>query len=480
MAPIELKIIVSLLILNSLLIGSSVSMQYEEIGDGEWEKVSNDNEKFNETGWITYLIQNPKIAEIKIMQEGEFQFAWKMNDLNPGNRLHFKNNLLNTTKGYEKYGAFNVKKDDKLKWVFSVVNGGRIWIAFPPAQTNSTTIKPPMPPVDIVLSTPPMPTPTVNAVLNGPAFGLTDSELKFSIICGANTNYLIDWGDGQKTEIGSFMEAKTINESHIWMENKQYIVRVLTRNSNNETIGESKEFIVDLYDHKELSNNSLQDAINNIENYTELVLRNPEYVIDEVFIKNKGHIIIRSEQGYAILSGNCAENKIIINDSSHIKLIGLHIRSANNGIIIDNSNNLNISLNIIEFGCGNTGLILKCGQNNTIIGNEIWHQIGTHERGANWGIEVDKGRDNRIENNIINHDGNYYHYVINYENQNNTIIVSDLNRFPQDHDRDTFVKLGNCSYSWNVNGFEQSCEQRPGCNCLPHDSCLVESHIWCP
>jgi hypothetical protein len=155
-------IIFILLFINIFLIDISISMPYELIGD--WERASNENELYPEEGWTTYSIITPRIAELKILEEGDFHFAWKMNKLESTNKLHFKNKLLGPSLEFKGSSYYEVNKNDILKWVFSVAEGGQIWIAFPPSQI--TTL-----PQPCVVETPSIVNPTVRAVINGPVLG---------------------------------------------------------------------------------------------------------------------------------------------------------------------------------------------------------------------------------------------------------------------------------------------------------------------
>ena len=127
-----------LIFINIILINISVSKPYELIGD--WESVSNDNEAYQKSGWITYSITTPRIAEIKILEDGEFLFASKMNNLKSTNNLHFKNKFgskpIKSTLEFTKSNSVEVNKNDTLKWTFSVAKGDQIWIAFPLYKYN--------------------------------------------------------------------------------------------------------------------------------------------------------------------------------------------------------------------------------------------------------------------------------------------------------------------------------------------------------
>lgn len=123
--------ILILLAVNFVLIVVSTSLSYELKGD--WREVSNLDEAYNKQGWKTYTMKTTSISEVKILQDGLFNFAWKMNHLGDQNKLYFKDEPFFNSTDFKETDYYNVKKNEILKWMFSTANwdGGQVWIAFP-------------------------------------------------------------------------------------------------------------------------------------------------------------------------------------------------------------------------------------------------------------------------------------------------------------------------------------------------------------
>lgn len=413
---------------------------------------------------------------IKNGTSGMIDFKWKSNDPIGPKQLRtisfYRNGsiyqLVNTKPNTWKEERFDFDINGTFKLIFSYGLSGNISIAFPLSKNAA------QPNIIDATKTYPVSILPVNTEISGPAFGIAGSEQSFSIKCSGNANYSIDWGDGQTSEQGSIKDAKPTNMLHKWMDNKEYAIKVNFKNENGEAIGESG-LNIKIYDQVTLSNNSLQDVINEIENYTELILINTKYDVDKLHIENKDHILIKSTQNSVL---EC--KKIYINNSNYVNISKLRIESTEDGIIITNSNRLNISYNMIEFAPKKIGIRLISGSNNTLIENILSSKADTLSQIACWGIAIDKSQDNLIKNNIINFidANNGYHYVIGFK-LNNTIQVSDLNENYKDMSKNINVYLGpnGCLYSWNHNGFLKS-KQGNGCDKVPYDGDPDDPHRW--
>jgi hypothetical protein len=178
------------------------------------------------------------------------------------------------------------------------------------------------------------------------------------------------------------------------------------------------------------------------------------------------------------LAGEKVKNRITIKDSDYIKINKIYLKDTDTGIIINDCNYSNISFNKIEFSCGLRGIQIDSGNNNIIFENEISNLTNPGVNVPSWAIAIDQGRDNILRYNKINCSSNYivYHYVLSEENLNNTIVVSELNEDISNKSKDIYVKLGNCVYSWNANGLEES--NKTGCKRKPFNNNKTDPFVW--
>lgn len=136
----ELRLVLIVFIVGYFINSPAVSISYKLIGD--WQRVSNQEESYNKSGWITYSINTPKIAGIEVTQRGDFFFAWRMDRLEANNKLYFKNELLDNSIIFKESYSSEVDANETLKWVFSISDpdGGQAWIALPPQTAQDDTL----------------------------------------------------------------------------------------------------------------------------------------------------------------------------------------------------------------------------------------------------------------------------------------------------------------------------------------------------
>jgi len=131
-----------IIIASYLLINFSTSTLIELDLDHSWRTVP-DSEEYKD-GWTTFKLKSSCMAEIKILDGGEFHFAWKMDRLRD-TKLHLDNELLENTLEFIEYDRVKyVSDNDKMKWVFSVMgkdNTGQVWISFPSEYLNGSISK---------------------------------------------------------------------------------------------------------------------------------------------------------------------------------------------------------------------------------------------------------------------------------------------------------------------------------------------------
>jgi hypothetical protein len=71
--------------------------------------------------------------------------------------------------------------------------------------------------------------PPTDPVINGPSSGTTNIEYDFTFMSDDPDNntirYVVEWGDGQKTETGFYEHGEEITLNHSWEEMDTYIIR---------------------------------------------------------------------------------------------------------------------------------------------------------------------------------------------------------------------------------------------------------------
>lgn len=127
-----------------IIVGTCQLENYQIIGTENSQEVSHPNEIYkdkNGNEWTTYTMRTSGTLSIRILQDGKFKFAWKMDKLGDKNKLYFNRESYTNSDVFNETDYFNVKQNDILKWTFSVTdkNGGQVWIAFPYSKLNEST-----------------------------------------------------------------------------------------------------------------------------------------------------------------------------------------------------------------------------------------------------------------------------------------------------------------------------------------------------
>ena len=91
----DLRIIIFILwVSNYIIVGSGQLENYQLIGDSQ--KVSHQNEVYkddNNNEWTTYTMGTSGTLSMRILQDGNFKFAWKLDKLGSKNKLYLNINL---------------------------------------------------------------------------------------------------------------------------------------------------------------------------------------------------------------------------------------------------------------------------------------------------------------------------------------------------------------------------------------------------
>lgn len=213
----------------------------------------------------------------------------------------------------------------------------------------------------------------------------------------------------------------------------------------------------------------LQRAIDNCENYTELILTNPTYY-GLIYIGHKYNLAINSSRDRVNLTGPNIENRMIIDRSQNITITHANLSNSKTGIKITNSLNTKFIDNDIHFTCCGFGLTIEGGKFNLIQNNLIQDNIDSKEsKGYSCGIALKDTTDNTIKNNKVYSSSNKpicHYYLTNSAFSNNTIIFSDT-----DFDKnDVIVKQGPCDCCPNNNDLYCQIKGSVPCStsCIPN------------
>jgi hypothetical protein len=266
--------------------------------------------------------------------------------------------------------------------------------------------------------------------------------------------YKFDWGDSTENETDFLKISEGAKASHIWRTNGEKKVRVMAFNDQNGSRW-SRESTISIY-RKNTVAEKLQDEINNATDYTELILNNSVYDVGEILIDNKCNLTIKSSKDYATLSGQRVNNRLRINNSKFLKITRLNLINCINGLDINNSYNIYLFDNKIQFH--SIGIGVANGGYNRFQDNSLLNITDSGEP-APKGIVIDNDTNDLIMDNImdcnwdLDPDSKILHYYITSgrpEISNNTIIVSKIN------DNDFYIaeeqRRGLCICKWNIDG----------------------------
>jgi hypothetical protein len=113
-----------LFLLFTLLINPAFSLKYELLNNDSWEKSSLEN--IFKDGYIGYDIMSGKTVMLKVLEDGNFTFAWKMDGYNQNNILYFRNTPLDCTNAGWIIDTYKVNNNDILSWSFYASNASAI------------------------------------------------------------------------------------------------------------------------------------------------------------------------------------------------------------------------------------------------------------------------------------------------------------------------------------------------------------------
>jgi len=273
-----------------------------------------------------------------------------------------------------------------------------------------------------------------------------------------NANFSFNWcwdGDGPDSRTNAQAE-------HMWSSQGTKKIRVRALDIQGSPGNWSKELIVDVYNQTHVEcGQDLQNAINNSDNYTELILDFSNCDVDMLIISEKNHLTLKSLRPDTSITFNPISSNdaigLLITDSTNINLSGLSVKDATAafGICIYNSEFCRINECHLDIQNNEIGLLLKYSGYNQFINTTFTVREATDCIG----IYIDKSNYTKIlcnEFSIISGIDSFCHIAISSP-QNGTEVhrTEQEERMP--------IMIDNCTYAWERN--EASIDEYDGGDC---------------
>ena len=273
-----------------------------------------------------------------------------------------------------------------------------------------------------------------------------------------NANFSFNWcwdGDGPDSRTNAQAE-------HMWSSQGTKKIRVRALDIQGSPGNWSKELIVDVYNQTHVEcGQDLQNAINNSDNYTELILDFSNCDVDMLIISEKNHLALKSLRPDTSITFNPISSNdaigLLITDSTNINLSGLSVKDATAafGICIYNSEFCRINECHLDIQNNEIGLLLKYSGYNQFINTTFTVREATDCIG----IYIDKSNYTKIlcnEFSIISGIDSFCHIAISSP-QNGTEVhrTEQEERMP--------IMIDNCTYAWERN--EASIDEYDGGDC---------------
>jgi len=198
----------------------------------------------------------------------------------------------------------------------------------------------------------------------------------------------------------------------------------------------------------------LQEKINQSPDYTELILKNPEYIInDTISIENKNNFVIRSSTDYVKFKGGNLDKFLVINNSTFIMLSGIALESQYNGIKINQSSDCIIRDNQIGFNHHRYGILISnLSENIEVSDNLIWVSSAKNNDPSSdilsVGIKIENSKNIHLENNEIRDNG-MISFLAYFVADCGSVINTTIIPYCDDPTKDFKIMYGSCLGYWN-------------------------------